>query len=174
MRIALHVPTVLATAVLLGASCSFTFASEPQSFTAKIDGAAYAGDDDTINFVPLPSGAFSLGASTAGAASWPPPKTPIDRLSIVCSGFEEGKPLKLGSKEFDNSSCDATFSKGASEAGKEADVYTLDKNGTATSFEITTAHGKVIEGRFELHLKNKAGKALAITDGHFVAEDRQL
>jgi hypothetical protein len=32
----------------------------------------------------------------------------------------------------------------------------------------------VIEGRFELHMKNKAGKGLAITGGRFVAEDRQL
>lgn len=149
-------------------------ANEPQSLGAKVDGTAYAGDDDTIDFVPLPSGAFSLGASTAGAAAWPPPKTPIDRLSIVCNGYEAGKTLKLGSKEFDSSSCDATFRKGATEAGKDADDYRLDKNSTATVFEITAAHGKVIEGRFELHLRNKAGKSLAITDGHFVAEDRQL
>jgi hypothetical protein len=151
-----------------------TDASEPQSLRASVEGVAFAGDDDTINFVPLPSGAFSLGAATAGAAAWPPPKTPIDRLSITCRGFEAGKALKLGSKEFDSSSCDATFSRGAGEAGKDADDYALDKSSAATLFEITAAHGSVIEGRFELHLKNKAGKALAITDGHFVAEDRQL
>lgn len=149
-------------------------ASEPQSLRAQVGGAAFAGDDDTIHFVPLPSGAFSLGAATAGAAFWPPPKTPIDRLSITCRGFEPGKLLDLGSKEFDNSSCDATFSKGGSEAGKDADDYVLDKNNRATSFRITATHGKVIEGTFELQLRNKAGKALAITDGRFVAEDRQL
>jgi hypothetical protein len=173
MRI--HGDCLLPLAALLMLSASISAgANEPQSLGAKVDGAAYAGDDDTILFVPLPSGAFSLGAATAGAASWPPPKTPINRLSIVCRGFEAGKTLKLGSKEFDNSSCDATFGKGASEAGKDADDYALDKNSTATLFEITAARGKVIEGRFELHLKNKAGKALAITDGRFVAEDRQL
>jgi len=171
MRIAQYRPALIALALFVW--CAAT-AGEPQSLGAKVDGTAYAGDDDTINFVPLPSGAFSLGAATAGAASWPPPKTPIDRLSIVCRGFEPGRPLKLGSAEFANSSCDATFSKGASEAGKAADDYSLDKDSPATLFEITAAHGKVIEGRFELHLKNKAGKALAITDGHFVAEDRQL
>ncbi|WP_395683640.1 hypothetical protein [Dokdonella sp.] len=168
-----HRPLMALSFVLLAASI-VTDASEPQSLRAQVNGVAFAGDDDTIHFVPLPSGAFSLGAATAGAASWPPPKTPIERLSITCRGFEAGKALKLGSKEFDNSSCDATFSKGASEAGKDADDYALDKSNTATLFEITAAHGKVIEGRFELHFKDKAGKALAITDGHFVAEDRQL
>lgn len=149
-------------------------ADEPQSLGARVDGTAYAGDDDTIQFVPLPSGAFSLGAATAGAASWPPPKTPIDRLSITCRGFEPGKPLDLGSKEFDNSSCDATFSKGAREGGTEADDYALDKNSAETSFRITASHGKVVEGTFRLRLRNKAGKVLVISDGHFVAEDRQL
>ena len=173
MKIARHRFLLTLAFVPLAASV-VTGASEPQSLRAQVDGVAFAGDDDTIQFVPLPSGAFSLGAATAGAASWPPPKTPIDRLSITCRGLEAGKTLKLGSKDFDNSSCDATFSKGASEAGKDADDYALDKSSTATLFEITAAHGKVIEGRFELHLKNKAGKALAITDGHFVAEDRQL
>ena len=173
MKIPRHRLLVALAFVPLAASL-VTGASEPQSLRALVDNVAFAGDDDTIQFVPLPSGAFSLGAATAGAASWPPPKTPINRLSIVCRGFEAGKTLKLGSKEFDNSSCDATFGKGASEAGKDADDYALDKNSTATLFEITAAHGKVIEGRFELHLKNKAGKVLAITAGRFVAEDRQL
>ena len=163
------------TALFLLGTGVETIANEPQSLGASVGGTAYAGDDDTIDFVPLPSGAFSLGAATAGAASWPPPKTPIDRLSITCRGFTPGNTLKLGSQEFDNSSCDATFTKGAaSESGKDTDDYALDKDNPATSFEITAAHGKVIEGRFELRMKNKAGKTLAITDGHFVAEDRQL
>jgi hypothetical protein len=173
----MHVPghqLLLPIALVALAASIGTGASEPQSLSARVGSIAFAGDDDTIQFVPLPSGAFSLAAATAGAASWPPPKTPIDRLSIVCRGFEPGKPLDLGSKEFDNSSCDATFSKGASEGGKDADDYSLDKGSTATSFKITAIHAKVIEGTFELHLKNKAGKALAITDGRFVAEDRQL
>ena len=162
-------PTLLVL-LMLGASAA-AIANEPQSLTATVDDKAFAGDDDTITLVPLPSGAFSLSVATAGAASWPPPKTPIDRLAIVCRGFEPGKLLKLGKAEFGNSSCDATFSKGEAQG---SDEYALDKDSSATLFEITATHGKVIEGRFELHMKNKAGKGLAITGGRFVAEDRQL
>jgi hypothetical protein len=148
-------------------------ANEPQSLTAKIDGAAFAGDDDTILLVPLKD-TFTFQAATAGAAAYPPPKTPIDRLSITCTAFTPGQPMKLGNKEFASSACRATFSKGASGAGKDDDEYSLDKAGAGILFEITASHGKVIEGRFAFPMKNKAGKMLTISDGHFVAEDRQL
>jgi hypothetical protein len=148
-------------------------ANEPQSLTAKVDGAAFAGDDDTILLVPLKD-TFTLQAATAGAAGYPPPKTPIDRLSITCTAFTPGQAMKLGAKEFAASVCRATFAKGAREAGKEDDEYSLDKSAAGILFEITASHGKVIEGRFAFPMKNKAGKALTISDGHFVAEDRQL
>jgi len=44
------------------------WANETQSLTAKIDGAAFAADDNTILLVPL-KGTFTLQAATAGAAA---------------------------------------------------------------------------------------------------------
>lgn len=161
-------PLALLAAALF---CAGAQADQPQSLTAKIDGAAFAGDDDTIVLVPLPSGAFTLNAATAGAAGWPPPKTPIQRLSIVCEGYAPGRPFKLGSADFARSSCDATLRR---ESGKDVDEYAFDKASPANAFEVTAAHGKVIEGRFELHFKDKAGRAVVVGDGRFVAEDRQL
>jgi hypothetical protein len=144
-------------------------ANEPQSFTANVDGASFAGDDDTILFVPLPSGAFSLGVSTAGATAYPPPKTPVDEISIVCEGFTPGKTLKLDNKALSSASCDATFKRGA-----DGTRFSLDKDNPANQFEISSSHGKVIEGSVELHLKNPAGKSMTISNGRFVAEDRQI
>ncbi len=148
-------------------------AGTPQSLSAKIDGAAFAGDDDTILLVPLPN-TFSLMASTAGAAAYPPPKTPIDRLSITCTMYTPGQSFKLTSKDFAAAACNATFSKAARAPGEKATEYALDKDSTATLFEITAAHDKVIEGRFAFRLKSERGETLTISDGHFVAEDRQL
>ncbi len=155
---------------ILAACCAN--ANEPQSLTMKVDGAAFAGDDDTILLVPLKD-TFTLQAATAGAAAYPPPKTPIDRLSITCDAYRPGQTMTLGAKDFDSSQCRATFSKGAA-GGAEGDEYTLDKSGAGILFEITASHGKVIEGRFAFPMKNKSGKALSLSDGHFVAEDRQL
>ena len=148
-------------------------AKQPQSLSATVNGAHFAGDDDTILLVPLP-GTFTLMAATAGAASYPPLKTPIDRLSITCKGFARGQTLRLDSKDFANSVCNATFQKAAQEAGRDADEYSLDKGSSDSLFEITAAHDSVIEGRFTFPMTNKAGKKLTLTDGHFVAEDRQL
>lgn len=159
---------------LLSLFCFSVGANEPQSLSATVDGHHFAGDDDTILLVPLSSGEFTLNAATAGAASYPPPKTPIDRLSIMCRGYVPGKAMKLGSKEFATAACGATFSKASKEAGKDAEEYSLDKDNSATLFEVTSAHDKVIEGRFEFHMTSKAGQALVISGGAFVAEDRQL
>jgi hypothetical protein len=153
-------------------AAAYAIANEPQSLSAKVDGAAFAGDDDTILLVPL-KGTFTLQAATAGAAAYPPPKTPIDRLSITCDAFTPGQPMTLGAKDFASSQCRATFIKGAA-AGAEGDEYSLDKTGAGILFEITSSRGKVIEGRFAFPMKNKAGKTLTLSDGHFVAEDRQL
>ena len=169
MRPLLPCLTVLAAVCMI----SGMHANEPQALSAKIDGAAFAADDDTILLVPLPH-TFVLQAATAGAAAYPPPKTPIDRLSITCTMYTPGQPVKLTSKDFSSATCNATFSKAAREAGKAATEYVLDKDSPVTLFEITAAHDKVIEGRFAFHMKSKAGAALAITEGHFVAEDRQL
>ena len=169
MRLILPCITLLA---LLCASFG-AHADQPQSLSATVNGTRFAGDDDTILLVPLP-GTFTLIASTAGAAAYPPPKTPIDRLSITCTGFTRGHTLKLDSKDFANSACNATFQKAAQEAGRDADEYSLYKGSGDSLFEITTAHDNVIEGRFQFTMTNKAGRKLTLTDGHFVAEDRQL
>jgi hypothetical protein len=168
MRLALLCPAIVAVL------CIAAHANEPQSLSATIDGTRFVGDDDTILLVPLDKGAFSLVAATAGAASYPPPKTPIDRLSIHCDGFAAGATMQLGPKDFASAACNATFSKAATKAGDAADEYSLDKDDPGIAFEITAAHAKVVEGRFALRMKNKAGKVLTIADGRFVAEDRQL
>lgn len=167
------VPHLAALSALL--ICIGAHAEEPQSLSATVDGAHFAGDNDTIVLVPLASGQFTLNVATAGAAGWPPPKTPIQRLSIVCKGFAPGKTFKLGSADFGSTSnCYAKFIKEASEPGKEADEYMLDQTNPTISFEVTAARGKVIEGTFQMRLSNKAGKLLTIGEGRFVAEDRQL
>lgn len=164
-------PCLVMLATLCGSVCAN--ADEPQSLSAKVDGASFVSDDDSILLVPLPH-TFTLNAATAGASSYPPPKSPIDHLSITCKAFTAGQTMKLVSKDFASSACLAQFEKGSAISGQPADPYTLDKDSPDTLFEITAAHGKVIEGRFQFHMKNAAGKTLTISDGHFVAEDRQL
>jgi hypothetical protein len=163
----------LSCLTLLAALCASVDANEPQTLSARIDGATFLSDDDSILLVPL-THTFTLNAATAGASSYPPPKTPVDRLSITCKAFTPGQTLKLVGKDFASSACQATFSKGPRGSGANPDEYSLDKGSADTLFEITAAHDKVIEGRFEFHLKNAAGKALTVSDGRFVVEDRQL
>lgn len=165
----------LSLLALLAALCGSVRADadEPQSLSAKVDGASFVSDNDSILLVPLPN-SFTLQAATAGASSYPPPKTPVDHLSITCDVFTAGQTMKLVSKDFASNACFAHFEKGSVNSGPSVDEYTLDKHNPDTLFEITAAHGKVIEGRFQFHMKNAAGKTLTIEDGHFVAEDRQL
>lgn len=149
-------------------------ADQPQSLTAQVAGKVFTSDDDGILLVPV-QGSFTLQAATAGAASWPPPKTPIDRLSISCDADSLAKPLKLTAREFQDSDCRASFEVGVAAGSSESPVkYELDKSSSDTLFEITAVRGKVIEGRFRFTMKSEAGATLAISDGRFVAEDRQL
>ena len=67
-----------------------------------------------------------------------------------------------------------TFERAARDAGKSDEEFTLDKSAADTLFEIVATHGKTIEGRFAFRLKSKAGTTLVVSDGTFVAEDRQL
>ncbi|MEO7325955.1 MAG: hypothetical protein ABIW82_14115 [Dokdonella sp.] len=169
MRMTRRCLALLAT--LCGSVCAY--ADEPQSLSAKVDGASFVSDDHSILLVPLPN-TFTLKAATAGASSYPPPKTPIDHLSITCDAFTAGQTMKWVSKDFASNACFAHFEKGSANSGPSVDEYTIDKDNPDTLFEITAAHGKVIEGRFQFHMKNAAGKTLTIEDGHFVAQDRQL
>ena len=161
-------------AFTLLAAASLARADEPQTMTARIGDIAFESGDEEITFVPSGS-AFSLSASTKGAAAWPPPKTRIDRLGIVCDGFEDGKPLVIDHKAFEHSTCDVTFHKGTKPMGGEPEAsWSLDKNATDNRLEITRANGKIYEGTFSFRLKDDHGGALTVTNGHFKIEDRQL
>jgi hypothetical protein len=150
--------------------------AEPQSLKANVGSEVFESDDDGITLVPLPGGAFSLSANTKGASAWPPPKTPIDRLAVVCDGLEPGKLLKLDGRSFERSNCNVTFTMGKRAYGEKPDaVYSLDKDVQTHSFEVTRANGKWFEGRFRFELKHdETGARLLIEQGSFKAEDRQL
>lgn len=156
------------------AALSTARASEPQTLTAQVGDIAFESGDDEITLVPV-GDKFSLGGSTKGAAAWPPPKTRVDRLSITCDGFEDGKPLVVDHKAFERSVCDVTFQKGTKSMGGTPDAeYKLDKDSAENHFEITRASGKVYEGTFTFRLKDDKGGAIEVKNGKFKVEDRQL
>lgn len=165
----------IALLVLLAAGVAAQ-AAETQSLSARIDGAAFASDDDGITLVPLgnSSGSFSLSATTAGGSAYPPPKTPIDRLSVVCSGLVAGKPLRLDTHSFGRAECDVRFYKGVKPMGGDPDAeYKLDKQHAGNTFEVQSVAGKLYTGRFSFRLLDASGAAHAV-EGEFKAEDRQL
>ncbi|MEP6483975.1 MAG: hypothetical protein ABJB01_05955 [Rudaea sp.] len=159
-------PWIIALSFVAIASTST--AAETQSFTATIDGAKFISDDDSILLVPLKS-SFSLSAATQGASAYPPPKTPIDRISIMCK--VEMQPVKLSRADMSDGTCEATLTKGSD---KSAGEYSLDKQNADNALEITAVKGKTMDGTFRFHMKNKAGASAVIADGKFRAEDRQL
>ena len=164
-------------ACLIFSACVATtvvHAETPQSFSAQVGDIALESGDAEITLIPI-SGSFSLSASTRGASAYPPPKTRIDRLSIVCDGFADGKPLVLDHRSFERSVCDVTFDKGTKPMGGSPEAtWHLDKNSAENHFEITSAGGKVYEGTFNFRLKDGQGNAISVSKGHFKAEDRQL
>ena len=153
---------------------SLAHAEHPQSLGARIGDAAFESGDAEISFIAT-RGAFTLSASTRGASAWPPPKTRIDRLSIVCDGFVDGQPLRLDHAAFARSTCSVVFDRGNKPMGGAPDAsFHLDKASTDNRFEITAANGKVYTGTFSFVLVDDAGATLRIAQGHFEAEDRQL
>lgn len=167
---------LLRTVVLAAAltSLSQACADEPQSLSATVQSTPFVSDDDGILLVPLKD-TFTLEASSAGASSYPPPNTPVDHFWITCSAYTPGQPLRLDSKAFASNNCRVTFAKGTHSMGRDPDaLYTLDKASPDNLFEITSAHAKVIEGRFNFSLTDAKGARVTISDGKFVAEDRQL
>jgi len=149
-------------------------AETPQSFSAKVGDIALESGDAEITLVPIGHN-FSLSASTRGASAYPPPKTRIDRLSIVCDGFAEGKVLLLDHRSFERSVCDVTFDKGTKPMGGSPDAtWRLDKNSTENRFELTAVGDKVYEGTFSFSLKDSQGNTIGVTQGRFKVEDRQL
>ena len=64
----------------------------PQRLSATVDGKLFERDDDGILYLVPTKGVLSLMASTKGAAAYPPPKTPVNKLSINCRNYD-GKPV---------------------------------------------------------------------------------
>ncbi|MEO6076021.1 MAG: hypothetical protein ABIP56_04370 [Dokdonella sp.] len=148
-------------------------AEVPQVLKATVGDAAFISDDNNITLIPLP-GSFTLIAATAGADAYPPPKTPVDRLSISCNSYAEGKATTYTNDEWGQKLCQVEFVKGEMPMGGEPNAtYTIDKSAGDNLLEITSASGKVIEGRFHFTLKSDKGVSLKISEGSFKAEDRQ-
>lgn len=166
--------TLTCLAFLAFAAISAARANEPQSMSAQVGDIVFESGDEEITLVPI-GDKFSLSASTKGAAAWPPPKTRIDRLSIVCDGFEAGQPLARDHKAFERSTCDVRFEKGTKPMGGSPEAeYHLDKDSVENRFEIVRANGKVYEGTFSFRLKDGQGGSMIVADGRFKVEDRQL
>lgn len=166
------VVTVVALSV-----ATLALAGDPQTLSATIDGAAFVSDDAGITLVPIgnASGSFSLSAITQGGSAYPPPKTPVDRLSIICSGLSATAPVRLDSAQFSRAECDVRLAKGIKMMGGDPDAeYQLDKAHADNAFEIESVTGKRYAGRFRFRLVDGSGTAHLITDGRFVVEDRQL
>ena len=149
-------------------------AATTQNLSATIDGNKFESDDDGILYLIPTTGVLNLSASTKGASAYPPPKTPIDRLSVICRGFD-GKPVKFIAKDFGNHGCEARFIKGQSKVPfGEPEAEYDSRYGKNNTFEVTSVKGKVIEGKFHFEMKEKKPKAaLVVVDGTFKAEDRQ-
>lgn len=146
----------------------------PQSLSAMVDGKVFESDDDGILYLVPTKGVLNLMASTKGASAYPPPKTPVDKLSINCNNFD-GKPVKFTFAKSGSRSCEITFTKGVSQKpfGDPQAEYRLADG--KNLLEITSVKGKVIEGTFSFELVDVKTKAkMTITGGKFKAEDRQL
>ncbi len=146
----------------------------PQRLSATVDGKLFESDDDGILYLIPRNGVLNLMASTKGASAYPPPKTPVDKLSINCNNFD-GKPVKFAFAKSGSRSCEVSFSKGVSKkpfGDPDAEYRMVDGN---NQLEITSVKGKVIEGTFSFELVEVKSKAkMTITGGTFKAEDRQL
>ena len=163
------------TIIAIGLSIPQAVSAETrQRLSATVDGKVFESDDDGILYLMPRQGVLNLMASTKGASVYPPPKTPVDKLSINCSDYD-GKPVKFTFAKSGSRSCEITFTKGVSKkpfGDPEAEYRMVDgKN----QLEINSVKGKVIEGTFSFELVEVKTKAkMTITGGTFKAEDRQL
>jgi hypothetical protein len=174
MRSSLHRGCAAITLTMLAVGLSGPASADtPQRFSATIDGRLFESDDDGILYLMPTKSTLNLIASTKGASAYPPPKTPIDRLSFNCRNFE-GKPRKYADKDFGSAGCEVRFIKGESKVpggAPEAEYKLADGD---KLFELTSVSGKVIEGRFAFDMVNiKTGARIKLTGGSFKAEDRQ-
>ena len=149
-------------------------AKTPQNLSATVDGKLFESDDDGIMYLIPTKGVLNLIASTKGASAYPPPKTPIDKLSINCSNFD-GKPVKFTFAKSGSRSCEVSFTQGVSQKPFGDPVAEYRMVDGKNQLEITSVNGKVIEGTFSFELVNVKTKAkMTITGGKFKAEDRQM
>ena len=149
-------------------------ADTPQRLSATVDGKLFESDDDGIMYLMPTKGVLNLIASTKGASAYPPPKTPVDKLSINCSNFD-GKPVKFIFAKSGSRSCEISFTQGVSQKPFGEPVAEYRMVDGKNQLEITSVNGKVIEGTFSFEVMNVKTKAkMVITDGKFKAEDRQL
>ncbi|MBK6321405.1 MAG: hypothetical protein IPF38_04055 [Burkholderiales bacterium] len=149
-------------------------ADTPQRLSATVDGKLFESDDDGIMYLMPTKGVLNLIASTKGASAYPPPKTPVDKLSINCSNFD-GKPVKFIFAKSGSRSCEISFTQGVSQKPFGEPVAEYRMVDGKNQLEITSVNGKVIEGTFSFEFMNVKTKAkMVITDGKFKAEDRQL
>ena len=167
----------LLAASLLTITCSvptLALADVPQNLSATVDGKRFESDNDSITYLMPRKGVLNLIAKTKGSSAYPPPKTPVDQLSIICNHFES-KPVKFSFPKAGSPSCEVRFSKGLSKemmGDPQAEYRLVDGNNL---LEITSVQGKVIEGKFSFELIEIKTKArLVISGGVFKAEDRQL
>lgn len=145
-----------------------------QNLSATVDGKQFESDDDGILYLVPVKGVLNLIASTKGASAYPPPKTPVDKLSINCRNYD-GKPVKFTFANSGSRSCEVSFIKGVSQKpfGEPQAEYHLASG--KNQLEITSVKGKVVEGTFSFELVDVKTKAkMTITGGTFKAEDRQL
>jgi len=160
-------------AVVTGLCLPLAAQAETQRLVATVDGKAFESDDDGIVFLIPTKGVLNLMASTKGASAYPPPKTPVDKLSINCRNYD-GKPVKFTFAAAGSRSCEVIFAKGVSKQpfGEPQAEYRLADG--KNQLEVTSVKGKVIEGSFSFDLVEVKTKArLSITGGSFKAEDRQ-
>ena len=159
----------------IAAAVSFSaLADTKQNLSAKVGAKAFESDDDGILYLMPTKNSLNLIASTKGASAYPPPKTPIDKLSITCRDFDS-KPVKWVAKDFGSYGCEASFVEGVSKVpfGEPVAEYRV-VGGAKNMLEITSVKGKVIEGKFTFEMVNVKTKAKRlVTDGTFKAEDRQ-
>lgn len=170
-RRAMHVLSALMAAIAVSAPLS---AATPQNLSATIDGRKFESDDDGILYLMPTKSKLNLIAGTKGGSAYPPPKELSDKLSIMCSNFDN-KPKKYAAKDFGSHGCEVKFIKGESRKpfGEPVAEYKLI-DGANNVFEVTSVKGKVIEGKFSFDMVDVKSKAkMKIADGVFKAEDRQ-
>ena len=142
--------TLTATAIGLTLPLSALADKTPQSLSAKVDGKVFESDDDGIMYLIPTKGVLNLIASTKGASAYPPPKTPVDKLSINCSSFD-GKPTKYTFANSGSRICDISFTKGVSQKPFGDQWPNTDWWATKASWRLPPSRAKSLKERSTLN-----------------------